>query len=62
MSIERAKELKRRQHRRKKLAKFKKRLAKATASERTVIAEKLRNLTAGADVIISNWELGKSDR
>ena len=60
MSIsERKTELHRRQHRRKKIALFKRKLAKATVSERGVIAEKLRRLTPGAEVIIANWELEK---
>lgn len=54
---ERGKEIKRRRHRRKKLAHFSKKLKKATFSEKTVIAQKLRNLTEGAEVIISSWQL-----
>ena len=54
---ERGKEIKRRRHRRKKLAQFAKRLEKATVSERAVIAEKIRNLTAGSDVLIQRWNL-----
>ena len=57
---ERAKEIKRRRHRRKKLEQFGKRLKKASASEKTLIAAKLRNLTAGAEVIIDRWELRES--
>ena len=54
---ERAKEIKRRRHRRTKLEKLNKRLKKATASEKTVIAAKVRNLTPGAEVIIDRWGL-----
>jgi hypothetical protein len=54
---ERGKEIKRRRHRRKKLNHYAKRLKKAPASERIVIAQKIRELTPGADVIIKNWEL-----
>lgn len=54
---ERAKEIKRRRHRRKKLGRFAKRLEKANASERSAIAEKIRNLTPGAEVVLTNWEL-----
>ena len=59
---ERAKEIKRRRHRRKKLELLSKRLKKATVSEKTMIAAKLRNLTAGAEVIIERWQLRESDR
>ena len=50
---ERRKEIKRRRHRRKKIVHLKKRIQKATVSEKTVIATKLRGLTPGAAVIIS---------
>lgn len=56
---ERRKELKRRRHRRKKVSLFAKNLAKATVSERAVMADKLRNMTPGGDVIIDAWELEK---
>jgi hypothetical protein len=56
---ERQRELRRRRHRRKKLAIFNRKLAKATVSEKTVIAEKMRSLTSGADVIIERLELEK---
>lgn len=59
---ERAKEIKRRRHRRKKLSHFQKRLKKATASEKGVIVNKLRNLTPGAEVIIEAWQLGEVAR
>lgn len=60
MSIsERKKELKRRRHRRQKLAIFARKLQKATTSEKATIAEKIRSLTPGAEVIISRWELEK---
>jgi hypothetical protein len=58
--IERYKELRRRRHRKKKLRIFKRRLAKATASERAHIAAKIRELTPGAEVIIAN--LGLEER
>ncbi len=58
MSIsERGKEIKRRRHRRKKIAQLDRKLRKATVSERAAIAEKLRRLTPGAEVIIERWEL-----
>ena len=54
---DRKQEIKRRRHRRKKLAHFSKRLKKAPASERVSIVEKLRSLTPGCEVIIANWGL-----
>lgn len=58
MSIsERAKEIKRRRHRRKKLTHFAKRLTKANVSEKAVIVEKIRSLTPGAETILENWGL-----
>ncbi len=59
---ERGKEIKRRRHRRKKLAHLAKRLKKATVSEKLMIATKVRNLTPGAEVLIDRWELRESDR
>jgi hypothetical protein len=56
---ERQRELRRRRHRRKKLAILNRKLVKATVSEKTVIAEKMRNLTPGAAVIIERLELEK---
>ncbi len=56
---ERKKELRRRRHRRKKVNTFARKLQKATVSERATIAEKLRNLTPGAEEIVSRWELEK---
>ncbi|NLF06599.1 MAG: hypothetical protein GX594_01275 [Pirellulaceae bacterium] len=59
MSIERNQELRRRRHRRKKLSILSRKLEKATVSERAAIADKLRSLTPGAEVIIDRWELEK---
>ena len=56
---ERMKEIKRRRHRRKKVALFEKRLEKATVSEKAAMAEKLRVLTPGGEEIIDRWELEK---
>jgi hypothetical protein len=56
---ERKRELRRRRHRKKKMTVFSRKLAKATVSERAVIAEKLRNLTPGAETIIAAWEVEK---
>jgi hypothetical protein len=50
-------EIKRRRKRRQKVDKFKKRLKKATVSERAVMADKLRRMTPGCEVIIENWGL-----
>jgi hypothetical protein len=56
---ERKKELKRRRHRRKKLAQLARRLKKATVSERAAIAEKIRGLTPGCEVVVAEWGLGE---
>lgn len=58
MSIsERKKELRRRRHRTKKLGQWSRRLGKATVSERAAMAEKIRGMTPGAEVIIQQWGL-----
>jgi len=54
------KEIKRRRHRKQKVAKFALKLKKATQSERLVIATKLRRMTAGAEVLIAR--MGLDDR
>ncbi|MCP4192971.1 MAG: hypothetical protein GY768_20350 [Planctomycetaceae bacterium] len=54
---ERRKEIKRRRHRRKKIDHFKKRVVKATVSEKTVIAQKIREITPGAENLIVTLEL-----
>lgn len=60
MSIsERKKELKRRRHRRQKMSTFVRKLKTATTSEKATIAEKLRCLTPGSELIIGRWELEK---
>ncbi|MEI8318365.1 MAG: DUF6800 family protein [Planctomycetia bacterium] len=56
----RMKEIKRRRHRKQKVAKFALKLKKATQSERLVIATKLRRMTAGAEVLIAR--MGLDDR
>jgi hypothetical protein len=53
----RMKEIKRRRHRREKVAHFRSKLAKATPSEKQVIADKLRRLTEGCDTLIASMEL-----
>ena len=52
---ERRKEIKRRRHRRMKLAYFKRKLEKASASERSAIIDKIRQLTPGYQQIQANW-------
>ena len=56
----RMKEIKRRRHRKQKVAKFALKLKKATQSERLVMATKLRKMTAGAEVLIAR--MGLDDR
>ena len=55
--LQRQRELRRRRHRRKKLKVFKRKLVKANASEKLVLAGKIRNLSPGAETIIANWGL-----
>lgn len=50
-------EIKRRRKRRQKLDKFKKRVKKATVSEKAVMADKIRKMTSGCEVIIENLNL-----
>lgn len=54
---ERRKEIKRRRHRKRKVAQFKTRVVKATVSEKSHLANKLRGLTPGADSIIDKFGL-----
>ena len=56
----RMKEIKRRRHRRQKLAKFETKLKKATISEKQVIADKLSKMTPGCDGLIVR--MGLEDR
>ncbi|MEK6249314.1 MAG: hypothetical protein N2C12_14115 [Planctomycetales bacterium] len=56
-SSERRKEINRRRHRKKKMAKLMARSAKATVSEKLVIASKMRKLTPGAVEIIDRLGL-----
>ncbi len=58
-SSERRKEIKRRRHRRKKVAQFARKLPKATVSERAAMAGKLRSMTPGGREIVEAWELEK---
>jgi hypothetical protein len=56
---ERKQELKRRRHRKKKLALYARKLGSATVSEKSVMAEKIRRMTPGCETVIENWELEK---
>jgi hypothetical protein len=56
---DRKQEIKRRRQRRKKLAIFKRKLKTATASEKTVIVDKLRKMTEGCEVIVANLGLNQ---
>jgi hypothetical protein len=56
---ERKKELKRRRHREKKLGILARKLQKATVSEKAIIAEKIRRLTPGCNVVLEHWDLNK---
>lgn len=57
---DRKQEIKRRRHRKKKILGFKRKLKKSNASEKAVIADKIRKMTVGAEVIIAN--LGLEDK
>lgn len=60
MSIcERKKEIRRRRHRAQKLGQLARKLKKATVSEKAAMADKIRELTPGAEEIITRWELVK---
>lgn len=54
---ERHKEIRRRRHRRKKYGLLKRRVTKASSSEKEVLAGKLRKLSVGAEVVITNLGL-----
>jgi len=58
----RMKEIKRRRHRRQKLAKFQTKLKKATTSEKQMMAEKLRKMTPGAEGLIARMGLTERKR
>ncbi len=55
--IERHKELRRRRKRKQKMKVLKRKAGKATPTEKGVIANKIRNMTPGAEVIIASWGL-----
>lgn len=54
---ERKRELRRRRHRKKKLNILTRKSEKASASEKSVIADKLRKLTAGGEELIERLKL-----
>jgi len=54
---ERRKEIKRRRIRRAKIGHYKTKVEKATVSEKTVIASKIREMTPGAEAIIQRLAL-----
>ena len=58
----RMKEIKRRRHRKQKVAKFQTKLKKATASEKLTMAEKLRKMTPGAETLIAKMGLTERKR
>lgn len=58
-SSERRKEINRRRHRKKKMAKLVERCTKATVSEKLHIAAKMRALTLGAEVVVNRMGLEK---
>lgn len=59
MGSERERELRRRRHRKKKVTKLLAKAQKASQSDKIAIADKLRNLTPGAAVIIEKHGLEK---
>lgn len=58
--VQRQRELRARRHRKKKLKTLKRRAVKATASEKSHLATKIRRMTPGGEVIIAN--LGLEER
>ena len=59
---ERRRELRRRRKRREQITRLKGRLKKATQSEKLEITRKLREITPGAEELISSWQLVEADR
>jgi len=58
----RMKEIKRRRHRRQKVAKFQSRIKKATTSEKLAMAGKLRKMTPGCEDLIARLALEERKR
>lgn len=59
---ERQKEIRRRRKRREKITRFRSRLDKASQTEKTDMARKLRSMTPGSEVLIEAWSLAGADR
>jgi hypothetical protein len=59
MGTERQRELRRRRTRSKKKAVYERRAAKASVSEKVVLANKIRRLTPGAEQIVARLGLGE---
>jgi hypothetical protein len=59
---ERKRELRRRRKRYEKLAQLKTKLPKATQSEKMEIVRKLREMSPGAETLITQWQLVESGR
>jgi hypothetical protein len=57
MGTERQRELRRRRARQRKISHLATKVKKANKSEKTVIAQKLRRLTPGAEQLIAAWNL-----
>ena len=56
-TIHRMKELRQRRKRKKKMTTFKRKAVKASASEKAVMATKIRRMTPGAEIIIATLGL-----
>lgn len=61
-TIERLRELRRRRKRRQSIQAFKRKLKKATASEKAVIAEKIWRMSPGAEQVLENLGLAGKGR
>lgn len=59
---DRKQEIKRRRRQKKKMSIIKRKLKKANAGEKSVLAEKIRRMTTGAEVIIANLGLDDSGK
>ena len=57
--VERQKEIRRRRTRRKKYKLLKRRLTKASVSEKVLIAAKIRKMGIGAEAVIANFGLAE---
>ncbi len=57
MGTERTRELRRRRHRKKQVVKLVKRAEKGSSADKAIVADKLRKLTSGAEVIIAEHKI-----